>query len=65
MAEVILFIKFFVESKSVIKSIFSIWKKTPAEKRNQLLSEIHSAINKGGETGDTSDEENLIRNGLS
>jgi len=47
----------------IIKQLLALFTKTPAEKRDQLVTDLHSAFAKAETDNDTSDLEALIRRG--
>lgn len=61
--ELITIIGFLRETIDIIKFIYRLWKGTPAEERARQIAKIRGAIKHANETGDTSQEEDLIRRG--
>lgn len=62
--QVTLYLTAFMALWPYIQTLLDLWIKTPAEKRDQLVSDLHKAVQKASETsGDTSDIENIISGG--
>lgn len=64
MGTVTLYLKAFLALWPYIQTLLDLWVKTPEEKRDQLVSDLHKGFQKAAETqGDTSDIENTIAGG--